>query len=161
MDDFRNVLDECRLANLSFVGYPFTWNNKRPGLENTQERLDRAVANTGWREKFIASSVTHLFSHASDHRPLLLRAKSDLRRRGKNTKSFRFEEAWLMRVECEEVITDAWGSVSTLESGLRGMQEKISKCRFSLQAWGASNTNPNVEETKKVQRRVEELSMAE
>ncbi|XP_065625493.1 uncharacterized protein LOC136065776 [Quercus suber] len=106
MDDFRNLLDDCRLADLGFVGYPFTWNNKRPVLENTQERLNRVVANTSWREKFHASSMNHLFSHASDHRPLLLHGKFDLRRRGKSTRSFRFEEAWLMKADCEEVITE-------------------------------------------------------
>ena len=161
MDDFRNLLDDCRLADLGFVGYPYTWNNKRPGLENTQERLDRVVANTGWREKFHASSVFHLFSHASDHRPLLLHAKSDLRHRGKSTRSFRFEEAWLMRADCEEVITEAWGSVDSLDSGLRCIKKKISRCGSILQAWGASDTHPDVAEIKRVQKKVEELSMAE
>ena len=161
MDDFRNLLDDCRLADLGFVGYPYAWNNKRPGLENTQERLDRVVANTGWREKFHASSVLHLFSHAFDHRPLLLLAKSDLRHRGKSTRSFRFEEAWLMRADCEEVITEAWGSVDSLDSGLRCIKKKISRCGSILQAWGASDTNPDVAEIKRVQKKVEELSMAE
>ena len=161
MDDFRNLLDDCRLADLGFVGYPYTWNNKRPGLENTQERLDRVVANTGWREKFHASSVFHLFSHASDHRPLLLHAKSDLRHRGKSTRSFRFEEVWLMRADCEEVIIEAWGSVDSLDSGLRCIKKKISRCGSVLQAWGASDTNPDVAEIKRVQKKVEELSMAE
>lgn len=77
MDDFRNALDVCHLADLGFVGYPFTWNNKRLGLENTRERLDRVVANLGWKEKFKGSSVIHLSSHASDHQPLLLHARSD------------------------------------------------------------------------------------
>lgn len=149
MDDYRNVLDDCRLADLGFASYPFMWNNKRPGLENTWERLDRSEANTGRKEKFQASSVTHLFSHASDHRPLLLQAKPDLRHWGRSTRSFRFEEAWLLRAKCEEVIIDAWSSVDTWESGLRCMQQKISKCGSVLQAWGASNTNPDVEEIKK------------
>lgn len=47
MDDFRRLLDDCSLANLGFVGYLFTWNNKRLGLENTKEMLDRDVANMG------------------------------------------------------------------------------------------------------------------
>lgn len=37
MDDFHGLLDDCRLADLGFVGYPFMWNNKRPGFENTKE----------------------------------------------------------------------------------------------------------------------------
>ncbi|XP_023882264.2 uncharacterized protein LOC111994610 [Quercus suber] len=161
MDDFRNLLDECRLADLGFVRYPYTWNNKRPGLENTQERLDRAMANTRWKEKFHASSVTHPFSYAFDHRPLLLHAKFDLRHCGKCTRSFRFEEAWLIRANCEEVITEAWGSVGNLDSGLRCIKDKINRCGSVLQAWGANDTNPNVPEIKRVQKKVEELSMVE
>ena len=49
MDEFRMALDFCRLADLGFVGFLFTWNNKRPGSANTKERLDRAVANLEWR----------------------------------------------------------------------------------------------------------------
>ena len=42
--------------------------------------------------------VTHLFSHASNHWPIILHARTALRCRGKSTRSFRFEEAWLMIV---------------------------------------------------------------
>ena len=43
MDAFREALDHCQLEDLGFCGYQFTWNNKRPGDENTRLRLDRAT----------------------------------------------------------------------------------------------------------------------
>lgn len=142
MDDFRSALDECSLADLGFVGYPFTWNNKRPGLENTKKRLDRVVANTAWKEKFQETLVIHLFSHASDHRPVLLHARTVLRNRGRSTRAFRFEEAWLTQDDYESVIRDAWSLAGNMELGLLGVKEKISKCVLELQAWGASKTHP-------------------
>ena len=42
MDAFREALEGCQLEDLGFKGYPFTWNNKRPGEANTKLRLDRA-----------------------------------------------------------------------------------------------------------------------
>lgn len=79
-------------------------------------------------------SVTHLFSHAFDHRPLLLLAILALRCRGRSTRLFRFEEAWLMRDDCKKVINEAWSSAGTTELGLRCMKNKISRCGSELQA---------------------------
>lgn len=161
MDEFRCLLDGCSLADLGFVGYPYMWNNKRLGVENTKERLDRAVADTGWRDKFQDSSVIHLCSHASDHRPILLHARTALRCRGSCTRSFKFEAAWLLRDDCEKVIQVAWSLVGNIELGLRSMREKTSRCGSDFQAWGATSTYPNEEEIKKVQKRFENLSMVE
>lgn len=111
------------------------WHNRRHGLDNTKERLDRAVANMSWRNKFQGSSVTHLLSHASDHRPIILHVRTSLRCHGKITRSFRLEEAWLMRDDCEKVINEAWRYMgNNTDVGLRRVREKISKCGVKLQA---------------------------
>ena len=71
MEEFSLALESCRLADMGFRGYPFTWNNKRPEDANIKERLDQVVANSEWRERFPASTLTHLFFHALDHAPLV------------------------------------------------------------------------------------------
>lgn len=63
MDDYRNVLDDCRLEDLGFASYPFTWNNKRLGLENPWERLDRPKANTGWKKISSELGDSSILSH--------------------------------------------------------------------------------------------------
>ena len=67
IDSFHVALEACQLEDLGFKGYPYTWNNNRPGDANTKLRLDKAVATKEWRDKFQLSSVTHLSPHASDH----------------------------------------------------------------------------------------------
>lgn len=41
----RDVMDHCKLEDLHYVGYPFTWTNNQGGEKNVQERLDRFMAN--------------------------------------------------------------------------------------------------------------------
>ncbi|TXG67205.1 hypothetical protein EZV62_008480 [Acer yangbiense] len=41
---FRQAVEDCDLIYLSFSGPMYTWNNKREGRENIQERLDRAIS---------------------------------------------------------------------------------------------------------------------
>lgn len=92
MDEFKESLECCHLSDLGFVGYPFTWNNERPGSSNTKECLDRVVATKSWKAKFSTGVVTHLFSHASDHVSLLLQIRTPRSMRAREPRGFIFEE---------------------------------------------------------------------
>lgn len=107
MDEFKGVLERYHLTDLGYVGYPFTWNNKHPGSANTRQRLDRAVATESWKVRFPASIVTHLFSHASDHVPLLLQIKTSRSMSAREPRSFKFEESWLLWDEFEAMANEA------------------------------------------------------
>ena len=76
VDAFRAALEFCQLQDLGYKGYPFTWNNRRPGEANTKIRLDRAMANKDWIGKFQMSKVLHLSADASDHSPIILQVQS-------------------------------------------------------------------------------------
>lgn len=60
MARFREALIRCKLDDLGYVGFPFTWSNGRVGTDHIQERLDRAAANEEWRTMFPTSQVFHL-----------------------------------------------------------------------------------------------------
>ena len=66
------------------------------------------MANMEWRVKFPASTITHLFSHASNHRPLLMQTKDDGGPQNRGVPSFKFEEKWLLWEECEMIVFKAW-----------------------------------------------------
>lgn len=55
---FRGMIDANGLIDLSFCAHAYTWNNKRAGKANIQERLDRAFTNGDWRTMFPQAVVT-------------------------------------------------------------------------------------------------------
>lgn len=58
MDRFKGALEFCELEDLGSTGDIFTWRNKQTkGSTHIQKRLDRAVANGGWRMAFPLLSV--------------------------------------------------------------------------------------------------------
>lgn len=73
LNDFQCFIDNNDLIGIGYVGYPFTWNNKRNGVANIRQRLDRAVVNTQWRVGFPNGTLHHLPPGGSDHCPILLR----------------------------------------------------------------------------------------
>ena len=121
MEDFWVALENCRLTDLGFIGRKFTWPNRRPSLAHTKQRLDRATSNRERIDKFPASSVSHLFSHASDHIPILLKTRIDRWVRGRGAGGFKFEENWLLWADCEEAVTEAWTKAGCGLSGLSGV----------------------------------------
>ena len=134
MKEFQAALELCNLFNLGFQGYKFTWNNKRPGAANTRERLDQTVANYEWKEKFSASSLSHGFSHGSDHVLIFLQTRIDRDFKGGGPCGFRFEESWLMWDKCEGVVMDSLVNSGGVATGLRATVDKIKGCRAKLLA---------------------------
>lgn len=61
---FQNCLDACGLQDLGFHGTKFTWTNKRDSGSVVQERIDRAVANAKWLDRFPENVVLYLPLHA-------------------------------------------------------------------------------------------------
>lgn len=57
IEELRNVMNQNGLVDLGAHGPKWTWNNKRVGLENIKERLDRVMANTLWCDRFPNAQV--------------------------------------------------------------------------------------------------------
>ena len=161
MDDFREALELANLMDLGFKGYPYTWNNCRPGAANTKQRLDRVVSNAAWQDKFPLSMVTHLSTYTSDHIPIILHIKCSGKWQAKGSHGFKFEELWLLWDDCEEVIKAAWEKGNNEATTLGVAKQKITACGVDLLAWGASKTHPNIEEVKRLQKKVKEQNCAD
>ena len=54
----------------------------------------------------------------------------------------KFEEAWLLLEDCEDVVKDAWNVDGSDVHGLAMIKEKIEACGEVLRVWASSKTNP-------------------
>ena len=77
---FRDTLDFCKLKDLGYNGYPFTWCNWRPGNQNVWIQLYRRVATIDWILRFPSSRIHHLDAFHLDHKPILLSPDSEINR---------------------------------------------------------------------------------
>jgi hypothetical protein len=101
MQNFRDVLTDCNLHDIGFVGDQFTWRRGR-----IRERLDCALANTHWNNMHPDATLHHLEAMRSDHRPILLETEVTMAP-GRNT-SKKFEAKWLKEDSFQEVVEEAW-----------------------------------------------------
>lgn len=99
--DFRSFIDDNDLIDVGYVGYPFTWNNKRSGRANIRMRLDRVVANPRWQTDFPNRALHHLKPGGSDHCPILLRfGLAEVQQ----IPRFIFYSRWATQEECNSIV---------------------------------------------------------
>ena len=67
MRAFREAVEDCGLQDLGWSGVPFTWDNRQTGEANVKARLDRALANYDFMQRFEYSRVRHVSFVESDH----------------------------------------------------------------------------------------------
>ena len=123
MKEFRDLLDECGLMDLGFIGEKFTWRGKRSdGL--VLERLDRATASNEWFSRFPGIKVHHLPTHSSDHKAILIKSDGITPRQNH---SFKFEQMWLREDGCKATVVKVWGP-SSQDTNMLQVARKIKIC---------------------------------
>lgn len=131
---FQEVLDECELFDMDMQGHPFTWERGRGTVNWVEIRLDRALVNRAWLDKFHQAKLINLEVTTSDHCPLLLKPKEEINI--VRTKRFRFENAWLREPMCKKIVEEEWERAQPTSS----LYDKISSCSTVLSSWGKDIT---------------------
>ena len=131
MESFRQVLDECNLLDLGYMGNKFTWSKSFPNGGMVWERLDRAVSTVEWLDLFPVTKVQTLSCVTSDHSPILILPNGF---GAKLNRPWRFEQMWLENRGCYDTVKGTWERVAT-GSPMATVMSKIEACQRSLTQW--------------------------
>ncbi|XP_023883465.1 uncharacterized protein LOC111995767 [Quercus suber] len=154
MQTFRDVLDECGLMDMGFVGSRYTWFKKCASDVYVWERLDRGVATTDWLDKYLAAQVKVLECGSSDHKPLLIHPNGAPT---KLNRPWRFEQVWLKDDGCHDTMAAAWSNGGG-ELPMGKVVKKVERCQGKLKKWSRccfSNITWEIAEKKKQMVQVE------
>lgn len=124
-----------------------TWANNRSGAVRIVERLDRALSNNLWTRDYPGAQCIHGIAIGSDHALIHIRLNPTDRR---GRKTFKFEEMWMKKIECFDVIKKAWERWGRLRSP-EEFNDKIRACRIDLTKWSKmlfGNNRTRIESTK-------------
>lgn len=136
MEQFHIVIGECSLCDKGFVGLSFTWTNKRGGLANVQERLDRGLCSLKWREHFPTIVCTHLPFLSLDHKPILIGEQGGTYQFGKEKrKKMMFESLWIGEEGFEDLVRNSWLS-NRIEGSVAQFSKALKNCMKEMFGWG-------------------------
>ncbi|KAL0313474.1 UNVERIFIED_CONTAM: hypothetical protein Sradi_5746700 [Sesamum radiatum] len=135
ISDFRQALNFSELSDLGYSGPKFTWCNRRKHPETVRARLDRAVANQAWIDRFPRYTVNHIGTCQSDHKMVIvdMKPRGSQQRRRRNTQ-FRFDARWLQSAGCKGTIEETWGARVDGDAH-QILWKKIQRCRIGLLQW--------------------------
>ncbi|XP_057246783.1 uncharacterized protein LOC130589528 [Beta vulgaris subsp. vulgaris] len=109
MEGFGDVMANCRLGDLRYVGLWYTWERGRSPATRIRERLNRFIITRDWLDLFLEAFIEHSVRYSSDHAAVVLKESASDGDRVRGSRGFIFETGWLLDETCEEVMKNAWG----------------------------------------------------
>ncbi|PNX90114.1 endonuclease/exonuclease/phosphatase family protein, partial [Trifolium pratense] len=146
INGFRQAVLDSGLSDVHMDGYPFTWFKSLGTPRAVEERLDRALANEAWFQLFPNAKLENLVAPASDHYPILL-DRDPIIRSCRARRKFKFENAWCIETELDDVVHRSW--LSTLE---RPIMPRLEVCAEDLSQWSKNhchNLKKEIEDCRK------------
>ncbi|XP_058733248.1 uncharacterized protein LOC131604851 [Vicia villosa] len=127
---FRNRITDCNLNDLETRGCRYTWRGPIfHGGQRIYEKLDRALSNDSWRWSFPDAYVKVLAQvDFSGHHPILVVPSIEVH--NMNAKSFRFENAWLLKDTYHTMLNHVWNNDHSMLHNLKNAREGIKDWKF-------------------------------
>ncbi|KAL0920848.1 hypothetical protein M5K25_007863 [Dendrobium thyrsiflorum] len=161
MEEFGNMIMDCSLLDIGFIGSNFTWNNKR-----LWQRLDRALFNQLWIDNWSLTTVEHLSRSLSDHCPLLINIKNSLNC-ASSIPTFRFQNMWIQHIDFLKVVKSNWSAPLSPDNSIKGMVRlwfKFKRLKQFLSWWNKNcfkNIFANIAEMEKEVCRLENVILSD
>ena len=153
----RNFMFNTGAIDIQFLGPSFTWSNKRSGIANIRERLDRSICDQDWRCMFPKVGVRHLVAPCSDHNPILL----DTHLENQNLKRpFRFEAMWIRDESSSQVVEGAWNIPVKGSQSFKLMKKQRMVCQ-ELKKWNRNYFRYTRIRIKELESLISELQQKE
>ncbi|XP_050226786.1 uncharacterized protein LOC126676595 [Mercurialis annua] len=135
---FSNFVVRMSLKDMGYIGFPFTWSNKRNFPYLIRERLDRALVYSTWFDSYSTASLQHLTPVGSDHAPIILNTHSFT---PCTYRHFHFDQRWGSVEEVSDIIRSSW-KLNITGTLMFQVFEKLKVVRRCLNDWRlTSNTN--------------------
>jgi hypothetical protein len=150
MRTFNAYVKQCGFFDLGFSGPAYTWTNKRFSSKPVFERLDRCLANAEWCAIFPNTNVFNLPIMLSDHAPILVSTKSQVRRPKLN---FKFENWWTMENDFHCTAKSAW-----LSSANKPFHARTSNLAGTLKRW-CKKKRPISQQLDNIEKQINKIQM--
>ncbi|XP_028776836.1 uncharacterized protein LOC114733531 [Neltuma alba] len=125
---FCSWVDDLGLAELQFYGPQFTWSGS-----GCFSRIDRAIVNHLWQERYTEAKVIHLPKYHSDHSPLLLKM-AVVQNNSRGMRPFRFFAPWVTHEGFSEFVSSSWGTNLEWNQAVEDFTVKV--VQWSKQTFG-------------------------
>jgi exonuclease III len=133
---FNRTIDLLNLIDVETDNGPFTWSNRRSGVQHVSNRLDRFLISEAIMMDGLAWNATVIDAEGSDHWPILL----TLNITGTpGRKPFRFEKFWLTHPDFQANIK-AWWEEAAIHTGtpMYRFQQRLKNLKLQLKTWNKS-----------------------
>ncbi|KAK2656458.1 hypothetical protein Ddye_009510 [Dipteronia dyeriana] len=161
ISNFRETVDDCGLDDLGFTGPMFTWCNRRNRDDMIQKRLDHFFSTKQWKMLITQFIVRHLNFWQSDHKPILMEIAQELngwrRNQEGDGRCFYFEECWIDKQECQELVSRGWGETSN-GGAVENVLEKIKSYTTHLDRWNKMSRRRLKEEIYSIKKELNSMS---
>uniref|UniRef100_A0A803PR89 Reverse transcriptase zinc-binding domain-containing protein n=1 Tax=Cannabis sativa TaxID=3483 RepID=A0A803PR89_CANSA len=163
MENFREVINDCRLIDFCSNKTKLTWCNGHEA-NGVMEWLDRGLCNAEWLREFEGADIAILDWFEYDHRALVvdvpIRQMDDLCGPIRRRSWFHFEEAWCEEKECVDIVDKFWHEGMEVQF-VGNFRMRVKNCGKTLHRWNRKKKKENDEKVSKARHLLKELMAAQ